>query len=201
MDIHPVTLAGRYVRLEPLSLDHVSGLWAVGNEPEIWTYMPYGPIDSLDRMRGWVELMLNWQAQRANLPFAVIDLASGNTAGATRYMTIDCPNRSLEIGGSWYGKAYRRTAANTESKYLLLRHAFETLGCIRVQIRTDVRNERSQHAIERLGAVREAVFRKYSIMPNGHQRTSVFYSIIDDEWPGVQARLESLLSTDTHTST
>lgn len=196
MDIQPVTLVGRRVRLEPLSLDHAPGLWQIGNEPEIWTYMPYGPIDSPDRMRAWVDLMLRWQAQGTNLPFAVIDLVSGQAAGATRYMTIDRPNRSLEIGGTWFGRAFRRTAANTESKYLLLRHAFETLGCVRVQFRTDLRNERSQRAIERLGAVREAVFRKYSIMPDGHQRSSVFYSIIDDEWPGVRARLESLLSTD-----
>lgn len=193
MNIQPVTLMGRYVRLEPLSLEHVPGLWQAGNEPEIWTYMPYGSLDSEDKMRGWVEGMLNRQARGNDLPFAIIHLERGQVAGASRYMTIERQNRSLEIGGTWYGKAYRRTAVNTESKYLLLKYAFEDLNCIRVQFRTDLRNERSQHAIERLGAVREAVFRKYSIMPDGHQRSSVFYSIIDEDWPQVKHRLESLL--------
>jgi RimJ/RimL family protein N-acetyltransferase len=193
MDIEPVTLTGRYVRLEPLSLDHAPGLWAVGHDADIWRFMPYGPIDSLDRMKWWIGEMLRRQAAGDDLPFAVIDLANGQPIGATRYMTIERANRSLEIGGTWYGKAFQRTAANTESKYLLLRHAFETLGCVRVQFRTDLRNERSQRAIERLGAVREAVFRKHLLMPDGYQRSSVFYSIIDDEWPAVKARLETML--------
>jgi RimJ/RimL family protein N-acetyltransferase len=193
MDIEPVTLTGRYVRLEPLSLDHAPGLWAVGHDADIWRFMPYGPIDSLDRMKWWIGEMLRRQAAGDDLPFAVIDLANGQPIGATRYMTIERAHRSLEIGGTWYGKAFQRTAANTESKYLLLRHAFETLGCVRVQFRTDLRNERSQRAIERLGAVREAVFRKHLLMPDGYQRSSVFYSIIDDEWPAVKARLETML--------
>jgi RimJ/RimL family protein N-acetyltransferase len=111
----------------------------------------------------------------------------------TRYMTIEQANRGLEIGGTWYGKAHRRTAVNTECKYLLMRHAFETLGCIRVQLKTDSRNERSQRAIERLGATREGVLRKNMIMPDGYQRSSVMYSVIDDDWPSVKARLEQFL--------
>jgi RimJ/RimL family protein N-acetyltransferase len=193
MDIEPVTLTGRYVRLEPLSLDHAPGLWAVGHDADIWRFMPYGPIDSLDRMKWWIGEMLRRQAAGDDLPFAVIDLPGSRPIGATRYMTIERAHRSLEIGGTWYGKAFQRTAANTESKYLLLRHAFETLGCVRVQFRTDLRNERSQRAIERLGAVREAVFRKHLLMPDGYQRSSVFYSILDDEWPAVKARLETML--------
>jgi RimJ/RimL family protein N-acetyltransferase len=187
-----VTLTGRHVRLEPLSLEHTTGLWAV-NDLDTWLYMPYGPIDTEDKMRGWISEMLSRQERGTDLPFAIVLPETGQPIGATRYMTIDRPNRSLEIGGSWLGVAYRRTAANTESKYLLLKHAFEALGCLRVQFRTDLRNERSQRAIERLGAVREAVFRKYSIMPDGHQRSSVFYSIIDDEWPDVKRRLEEKL--------
>ncbi len=194
MNVEPVTLSGRYVRLEPLSLDQAAALWEVGNDPDIWRFIPYGEIDSLARMQSWVAEMLRREAAGNDLPFAIVHLASGQTIGATRYLTIERHNRSLEIGGSWVGKAFRRSAANTESKYLLLRHAFETLGCGRVQFRTDLRNERSQKAIERLGAVREAVFRKYSIMPDGHQRSSVFYSLIDDDWPQVKARLESFLS-------
>jgi len=194
MDIRPVTLAGRFVRLEPLSLDHVSALWPAGNEPEIWTYMPYATIDSPDKMRAWVEEMLRRQAKGNDLPFAIVDIASGQAGGATRYMTIERTHRSLEIGGTWLGKAFRGTAANTESKYLLLRHAFEVLSCVRVQFRTDLRNERSQRALERLGAVREAVLRKYTIMPDGYQRSSVFYSVIDDEWPATNVRLEEMLA-------
>jgi len=193
MDIQPITFTGRYVRLEPLSPNHAPGLWVVGDDPDIWCFMPYGPIDSLDRMKWWIGEMLERQMAEDDLPFAVVDLPTGQAIGATRYMTIERHNRSLEIGGTWYGKAHRRTPANTESKYLLLCHAFETLGCVRVQFRTDLRNERSQKAIERLGAVREAVFRKHSLMPDGHQRASVFYSILNDEWPEVKARLEMLL--------
>src|SRR3990172_7708897 len=194
MDIRPVTLAGRFVRLEPFWLDHVSALWPAGNEPEIWTYMPYATIDSPDKMRAWVEEMLRRQAKGNDLPFAIVDIASGQAGGATRYMTIERTHRSLEIGGTWLGKAFRGTAANTESKYLLLRHAFEVLSCVRVQFRTDLRNERSQRALERLGAVREAVLRKYTIMPDGYQRSSVFYSVIDDEWPATNVRLEEMLA-------
>ncbi|MBI3240735.1 MAG: GNAT family N-acetyltransferase [Chloroflexi bacterium] len=193
MDIQPITLIGRHVRLEPLSVNHAPALWGVGNDPDIWRYLPYGAIDSPVKMQGWVEEMLRRQSQGTDLVFAIVHRASGQTVGATRYLMIEPHNRSLEIGGSWLGKAFRRTVANTESKYLLLQHAFETLDCVRVQFRTDLRNGRSQKAIERLGAVREAVFRKYTLMPDGHQRTSVFYSILDDEWPQVKARLERLI--------
>jgi RimJ/RimL family protein N-acetyltransferase len=193
MDIGPTTLTGRIVRLEPLSLEHAPGLWAV-NEADTWTYLPYGAVDSFDKLRDWVSEMLRRQGQGADLPFAIVLPESSRPIGATRYMTIDRANRSLEIGGSWLGAAWRRTGANTEAKYLLLRNAFETWGCLRVQFRTDLRNERSQRAIQRLGAVREAVFRKYSIMPDGYQRSSVFYSVIDDDWPAVRTHLEGLLA-------
>jgi RimJ/RimL family protein N-acetyltransferase len=191
--MEPVTLTGRVVRLEPLSLAHAPGLWKIASEPEIWQYIPYGDMDSPERMQAWVEEMLRRRERGTDLPFAVIHLESGQVAGATRYMTAEPHNRSLEIGGTWYGRDYRRTAVNTECKYLLLKHAFETLGYIRVQFRTDLRNIRSQQAIERIGAVKEAVFRKYSIMPDGHQRSSVFYSIVDQEWPSIKQRLEEIL--------
>ncbi|MBM4424560.1 MAG: GNAT family N-acetyltransferase [Chloroflexi bacterium] len=196
MDIQPVTLVGRFIRLEPLSLDHALPLWEMGNEPGIWAYMPYGVIDSPVKMRGWVEEMLRRQSKGTDLPFAIVDTASGWPIGATRSMTIERAHRSLEIGGTWLGASFRGTLANTESKYLLLQHAFESLECIRVQFRTDLRNERSQKALERLGAVREAVLRKYTIMPDGYQRSSVFYSVIDDEWPQMKARLEEMLNAE-----
>lgn len=194
MDVQPVILIGRWVRLEPLRPEHAEALWLQADEPEIWRYMPYGEVNSLDKLRTVIEDLLGRQARGTDLCFAVFDHATGAAAGMTRYMTIDRPNRSLEIGGTWYGKSYRRTAMNTECKYLLMKHAFEVLGCIRVQLKTDLRNERSQRAIERLGAVREGVLRKNMIMPDGYHRSSVMYSVIDDEWPAVKARLERLLS-------
>ena len=193
MDIQPVTLVGRWVRLEPLRLEHAEGLWPQADEPDIWRYMPYGEVNSPQRLRAIIEDLLARQARETDLPFAVFDLATGAAAGMTRYMAIDRRNRGLEIGGTWYGRQFRRTAMNTECKYLLMRHAFEVLGCIRVQLKTDLRNERSQRAIERLGAVREGVLRKNIIMADGYHRSSVIYSVLDDEWPAVKARLERLL--------
>src|SRR5260221_8471640 len=141
-------------------------------------------------------VLLGRQTRGTDLAFAVVHLASGRAIGASRYLNIEPAHRSLEIGGSWYGRAYQRTAVNTEAKYLLLSHAFDTLGCIRVQIKTDVRNERSQRAIERLGAVREGVLRHHMIMPDGHVRDSVYYGILAEEWPAMKARLEGMLARD-----
>lgn len=193
MNIHPVTLTGRRVRLEPLAEAHVPDLAAVGLDPDIWRYMLYGDIDNEEKMLGFVRDLLARQARGTDLPFAVISQESGRAIGCTRYLDIRPRDRGLEIGGTWYGRAYRRTAVNTECKYLLLRHAFEVLGCIRVQFKTDLRNERSQRAIERLGAVREGVLRNHMITPDGTVRHSVYYSIIDAEWPTVKARLEAWL--------
>src|SRR5512142_2395446 len=194
MDVQPVTLSGRFVRLEPLSEQHVPGLAAIGMEDEIWKYMLYGPIRSEEDIRNWVLDMLERASHGTDLPFAVIDLASGCVAGATRYLEIRPAHRGLEIGGTWYGARFRRTRVNTESKYLLLRHAFEDLDCIRVQLKTDSRNERSQRAIERLGAVKEGVLRNHMILPDGTLRHSVYYSILDTEWPAVKLRLQEMLA-------
>ena len=190
MDLKPISMTGRVVRLEPLSEAHVPNLAAVGQDDSIWTYMPYPPVRSEADMLAQVRDLLARQARGTDLAFAVIHLASGRAVGASRYLNIEPANRGLEIGGSWYGRAYQRTAVNTEAKYLLLSHAFEQLGCLRVQIKTDWRNERSQRAIERLGAVREGVRRHHMIMPDGHVRDSIYYSILAEEWPGVKAGLE-----------
>jgi N-acetyltransferase len=194
MDIHPVTLAGKFVRLEPLSLEHVPGLASIGLDESIWRYMLYGSMTSQEDMCAWVQDMLQRQAAGADLPFAVFHLASGRTAGATRYLDIRREHRALEIGGTWYGLDYQRTAVNSECKYLLLRHAFESLHAVRVQFKTDMRNIPSQKAIERLGAVKEGVLRKHMITPEGFQRDSVYYSILDTEWPQIKARLEEMLT-------
>lgn len=194
LPIAPVTLTGRFVRLEPLSERHTLDLARAGADESIWRYMPYGPVTTEARMRAWIQDLLERQQRGGDLPFAVIHLESGRAVGATRYMDIRPEHRGLEIGGTWYGLAYQRTSVNTESKYLLFTYAFETLGCIRVQLKTDLRNERSQRAIERLGAVREGVLRNHMILPDGYLRSSVMYSVIAEEWPGVKRRLEAKLA-------
>jgi len=194
MDLQPLTLTGRFVRLEPLSLDHVPGLTLAGNHESIWRYMLYGNLYNEETMRHWVLDILSRQSRGTDLPFAVIHLATGRPIGATRYMEIRPKDRGLEIGGTWYAPDFQRTAVNAECKYLLLRHAFEEWGCVRVQFKTDLRNERSQHAIERLGALREGVLRNHMITPDGFLRSSVYYSILDAEWPAVKARLEQRLA-------
>ena len=193
MQVEPITLTGKHIRLEPLSEAHLDGLSAVGFEPSIWRYIPHEPIDSREKMAGLIQNLLRKKSTGAELPFAVIHLESGLPIGSTRYMDIHPEHRGLEIGGTWYGKAFQRTAVNTEAKYLLLRHAFETLGCIRVQLKTDLRNERSQKAIARIGALREGVLRNHIIMADGYFRDTVFFSILDREWPAVKLNLETLL--------
>jgi RimJ/RimL family protein N-acetyltransferase len=195
MNIQPVTLTGRLVRLEPVSLDHVPDLTAAGQLETIWRYMPYGLIRTEEQMAGLVRELLRRQERGTDLLFAVIHRPSNRAVGGTRYLWIDRPNRSLEIGGTWYAAEHQRTGVNTECKYLLLGHAFETLGCLRVQFRTDLRNERSQRAIERLGAIREGVLRDCLIMPDGYLRSTVVYSVLEREWPPVKARLERLMET------
>ncbi len=193
MVVKPVTLQGRLVRLEPLSQAHVPGLAKVGLDEKIWRYMRYGKIETVEQMAAWVGELLELQARGSDLPFAVIYLASGAAVGSTRYLNIDTQDRAVEIGGTWYGQDYQGTLVNTECKYLLLRHAFENLGCVRVWFKTDQRNLRSQRAIERLGAVREGVLRNHMILPGGFIRDSVVYSIIPAEWPGVKRLLETRL--------
>ena len=193
MDIHPIAFTGRTVRLEPLSELHVPDLAIAGRDESIWKFMLYGDVTREPEMRLWVTALLEAQGQGTDLPFAVIHLGSGAAIGATRYMDIRREHRSLEIGGTWYAVDYQRTAVNTECKYLLLTHAFEALGCIRVQFKTDQRNERSQRALERIGAVWEGTLRNHMILPDGAIRHSVYYSIIAEEWPAVKVKLEGML--------
>jgi N-acetyltransferase len=193
MKVEPVILAGKIVRLEPLSENHVSSLAKVGLEEKIWRYMRYGQIESEEQLKTWVGELLELQSRGTDLPFTAFELASGEAAGCTRYLNIDHADRSLEIGGTWYGLEYQGTLVNTECKYLLLKHAFEQLGCIRVWFKTDARNLRSQRAIERLGAVKEGVLRNHMLLPDGYIRDSVVYSILPGEWPEVKARLETRL--------
>ncbi len=193
MEVKPVVLTGEHVRLEPMTEGYVPGLAEIGIGQAFWGFMLYGNVETVDDMRNWVRDILSRAERGTDLPFVAIHLASGRVAGATRYLNIVPKDRGLEIGGTWYGLEFQRTPVNTECKYLLLRHAFDTLGCIRVQLKTDLRNERSQKAIERIGAVKEGVLRNHMILPDGRYRHSVFYSILDTEWPGVKKRLEEMM--------
>ena len=193
-EIKPVTLTGKYVRLEPMTLDHVEALAEIGVGHDFWDFMVYGKMENAEDMRGWVSDILARAERGTDLPFVAIHLASGRVAGATRYLNIMPNDRGLEVGGTWYGLDFQRPAVNTECKYLLFKHAFETLGAIRVQLKTDSRNERSQRAIERIGAVKEGTLRNHMILPDGIIRHSVFYSILDSEWGGVKKRLEERLA-------
>jgi RimJ/RimL family protein N-acetyltransferase len=194
MKVIPVTLVGKIYRLEPLEERHTQDLAEVGRDESIWKFMLYGDICSEMGVREWVHEMLERRERLGDLPFAVIHIDSGRAIGATRFMDIRPEHKGLEIGGTWYGVEFQGSGVNTEAKYLLLRHAFESLGCIRVQLKTDQRNLRSQRAIEHLGAVKEGVLRNHMIRPDGVVRNSVFYSILDSEWPQIKQNLEQKLS-------
>ncbi len=173
---------------------HVPRLAEIGMGQDFWRFMVYGEINTEADIRGWVQEMLRRAKQGTDVPFVVIHLASGRVAGATRYMNMMPKDRGLEIGGTWYGLEFQRTAVNTECKYLLMTYAFETLHVIRVQLKTDLLNERSQRAIERIGAKKEGVLRNHMILPDGRIRNSVFYSVLDTEWPRVKKNLEAMLA-------
>lgn len=193
MEVKPAVLMGKFVRLEPMTELHVHALAELGTGQPFWNFMLYGDMKTEDDMRAWVKDILGRASKGTDVPFVVIHLASGRVAGATRYLNIVPRDYGLEIGGTWYGPEFQRTAVNTECKYLLLKHAFESLGAIRVQLKTDSRNERSQKAIERIGGVKEGVLRNHMILPDGTIRHSVFYSILNSEWEAVKSRLENIL--------
>ena len=193
MKIAPVVLAGKITRLEPLSETHIPDLAVAGESESIWLNMRYGMVTTREKMRAWVLDMLDRQTRGADLPFVVIHLEEGRAIGATRYLNIEPEARGLEIGGTWYTPEFQRTGVNTECKYLLLKHAFEALECIRVQLKADILNLRSQRSIERLGAIKEGILRNHIIRGDGTYRDSVFYSVLESEWPAVRARLEAML--------
>lgn len=195
MQIQPITLEGTHVRLEPLSLDHHDALCRVGLDDEIWRWAPTA-VHTPEEMRGYVEAALQAQTGGTALPFAIVRRASASVVGSTRYGNIDRLHRRVEIGWTWIGRPWQRTAVNTECKYLLLRHAFETLGCIRVEFKTDALNERSRRALLRIGAKEEGIFRNHMVVSTGRIRDSVYYSIVEGEWPQVKDSLEGMLSGD-----
>ena len=191
--ITPVTLTSKVVRLVPMSLFHIPALTQAGQDENIWKYMLYANLTTADSMTSWVQDILNRQKEGTDLAFTVIHLRTGKVVGATRYLEMHPLQRSLEIGGTWFAPEFQGTAVNPGCKYLMLKYAFEKLKCIRVQFKADVRNEKSVRAIEKLGAVREGVLRNHYILPDGTFRDSVYYSILDREWPTVKKLLERRL--------
>jgi len=190
----PLTLTGRYVELVPLSTAHRVPLRYAARDPEVRKYLRRGPGETLSDLDALIALLLEAQSAGTDLPFTVLRLPDRRPVGMTRYLRIAREDRAVEIGGTWIDSEVWRTPINTESKLLLLRHAFERENVHRVQLQTDSRNERSQRAIERLGAVREAVLREDVLLPGPYYRSSVIYSILEGEWPGVKRRLETFLA-------
>ncbi|HEY0080811.1 MAG TPA: GNAT family N-acetyltransferase [Pyrinomonadaceae bacterium] len=193
MNVEPLMLEGRYVRLEPLSPEHHAALCEVGLDEELWRWTTT-LIRTPEEMRAYIETALSEQSRGASLPFATVERASGRVVGSTRFANIDRANRRVEIGYTWITRERQRTPVNTEAKYLMLRHAFETLGTIRVEFKTDSLNEKSRRAILRIGALEEGTLRNHMITYSGRLRHSVYYSILDSEWPAVKADLEAKLS-------
>lgn len=192
MEIKPVILEGTYVRLEPLSLSHHPGLCKIGLDSGLWELTTTN-IKTPEDLKNYMETALQSEKAGTALPFAIVDKATAKPVGSTRYGNIDKDHRRLEIGWTWIGKQWQRTPINTETKLLLLTHAFETLNCIRVEFKTDSLSERSRNALLRIGAKEEGIFRNHMITPSGRLRHTVYYSIIKSEWPRVKSGLQEKL--------
>jgi RimJ/RimL family protein N-acetyltransferase len=188
----PVTLEGRYLVLEPLAERHARDIFDVMQDEDVCRYLGWAPPKGLGETLELIRQAEGLMARRESIVFAQIWKASGRAIGSTRLLDVRPNDRQVEIGATFLGRDYWRTAANTESKFLFLRHCFETLGCVRVALKTDGRNMRSQEAIERLGAVREGTLRKHMNV-RGYQRDTVYFSILDTEWPAVASRLSARL--------
>jgi N-acetyltransferase len=191
--LEPVTLEGSFVRLEPMITEHHAALTAIGLDPEIWR-RAIAPIRTPEEMRSYMDTALQLQREGTALPFVTVERSSGRVVGSTRFANYDRSNRRIEIGWTWLAPAWQRTATNTEAKYLMLTHAFERLGCVRVEFKTDVLNSQSRMAILRIGAKEEGILRKHTLTWTGRYRDSVYYSILDEEWPEVKDRLKTLVT-------
>ena len=193
-DPRPVVLEGRHVRLEPLRTEHAPALYDAVRDPDVWTWLGTAPPAGPETIQSYIRQALDLQIRGEHMPWATLRAADRRLVGTTRYGGIDRANRSVEIGWTMLGPEARRTAINTEAKYLQLRHAFEVLGATRVWLKTHVRNERSRRAIERIGAKLDGVIRNERILPNGQTRDACYYSFIDREWPDARRHLEALLA-------
>jgi len=190
----PVLLEGTRVRLEPLSIErHLEGLAAIGLDPDLWRWT-LSTVDSSDSLRAYLDEALHEQAQGRSVPFATVDVASGRVAGCTRFGNIERRHRRVEIGWTWVGRPFQRTYVNTEAKLLMLAHAFDVWKCIRVELKTNVLNRRSRDAMLRIGAVEEGTLRRHAINEQGIVRDTIYYSVLDSEWPKVRERLIQMLA-------
>jgi N-acetyltransferase len=190
----PVTLTGDWVRLEPLSLErHLDPLASIALDPDLWRWT-LNVVGTKDDLRRYLEEALREQAEGRSVPFATMDLATGRPAGCTRFGNIEPRHRRVEIGWTWVGREFQRSRVNTEAKLLMLRHAFETWGCQRVELKTNVLNQRSRSAMLRIGAKEEGILRKHALSDRGVPRDTVYYSVIEEEWPTVKARLQTMLA-------
>lgn len=193
MRIEPVTLEGRHIRLEPLDDTHFEGLCAIAFDEALWRLQVSRMHDRED-LRQYVALARADQLRGSALPFATIDRASGQVVGSTRFGNIERTHRRVEIGWTWLARPWQRTAANTEAKLLMLTHAFERWGCLRVELKTDVLNEQSRRAMLRIGAREEGILRSHMQAWDGRRRDTVYFSILDHEWPEVRAGLTAKLA-------
>jgi len=195
MIVTPVTLEGKWARLEPISHQHAADLAAAGSDRAIWRYIPLDP-SSPAAMLAWIDGSIAEREAGTAFRFAIVDRASGRAVGSTTLFDVRPRDRGIEIGWTWLGRESQRTGINTECKYLLLRHCFERLGAIRVQLKTHRLNFTSRRAIERIGAQFEGILRNHVIMPDGTYRDSAYYSIIESEWPAVKRHLELMMAGD-----
>ena len=192
--ISPFSLEGTHVRLEPLRPEHAAMLWEIAKEhlADLFQWIPYR-LESLDHFKEFNSQVLEEQKRGVSIPFATYERASKQVVGTTRFMNMDLANRKVEIGSTWIAPPWQRTFINTEAKYLMLCHAFDLWNCLRVELKTDALNQRSRQAILRLGAKEEGTLRKHMLTCNGRQRDSVYFSILDTEWPKVKVGLEAKL--------
>ena len=191
----PLTLEGSVVRLEPVRREHAELFWEIAKNDldDIFRWIPYS-MKTPDDFRRLIDKAFEEQERGESIVFATVERASGRVIGSTRFMNIDRINRRVEIGSTWIAPSWQRTAVNTEAKHLMLRHAFEGWGCMRVELKTDALNQKSRNAILRIGAKEEGTLRRHVLTWTGRVRDSVYFSILDSEWPEAKAKLEVMLA-------
>lgn len=192
-DPQPIVLSSNKVRLEPLSIDHADGLFQAGQDENIWLYLPCPVQEKVDETKAWINDAFREQDKKTQVAFTIFDAEKNLIIGSTRFLDIQRNDKNLEIGWTWLSTKIHGTSINPECKLLLMQHAFETLGAVRVQLKCDERNLRSQRAMEKLGFIREGVLRRSRLCWDGHIRNTVYYSVLDNEWPNVKETIQSFI--------